>query len=60
MAALALALPARGVRRRIHAAKRAELARLEPELVRVRDDTLAGDETRQGRLADLLAYEALD
>jgi hypothetical protein len=58
VALLALVLPVRRVHARIQQTKRAALASLAGELRHVRDATLAGDKTVQGRLADLLAYEA--
>ncbi len=48
--------PARQVRSLIRAAKREELARLEPLLRQARDDAVTGDAPTQGRLTDLLAY----
>ena len=50
--------PAREVRSLIRAVKREELAQLEPLLRQARDDTLKGDESTQGRLTDLLAYQS--
>ncbi len=58
IAAAALLLPARGVQRRIAAAKRAELERINAELRRVRDAALEGDERSQDRLAGLLSYRS--
>jgi hypothetical protein len=58
VALLALVLPVRRVHARIQHAKRAALASLAAELRHARDATLSGDKTVQGRLADLLAYEA--
>ena len=49
--------PAREVRSLIRAAKRDELARLEPLLRQARDDALKDDVSTQGRLTDLLAYK---
>jgi hypothetical protein len=57
IAGLALVIPVRGVRQRIRAAKRAELARIEAALPAAREAALAGSATG-GRLADLLAWRA--
>ena len=50
--------PAREVRSLIRAVKQQELARLEPLLRQARDDALTGDGSTQGRLADLMTYQA--
>ena len=55
---LLLALPVRGVRRRIRAAKAAALEELDAELRRVRDAAIPAEKGTAGRLADLLAYRA--
>lgn len=49
--------PARRVRRVIQAAKREELARLEPQIKQARDEAMKVDASTQGRLTDLLAYQ---
>ena len=49
--------PARKVRNLIREVKRKELARLEPLVRQVRDDTLTGEISTQGRLTDLMAYQ---
>ncbi len=54
----ALVLPAREVQRLIREVKRSELARLAPQILAARDDTISDCSATQGRLADLLAYEA--
>jgi len=48
--------PAIQVRNLIRAVKQEQLLQLEPLLPQARDDTLAGAESRHGRLTDLLAY----
>jgi hypothetical protein len=48
--------PARRVRALIGAAKTDQLARLEPRLIKARDQMLAGDISSQGRLTDLMTY----
>lgn len=58
VAAVALVLPVRGVQRSVHRAKLAQIAAVRAELGRVREAALAGEKSLQGRLADLLAYEA--
>ncbi len=50
--------PAREVRSLIRAVKHEELARLGPLLRQARDDTLTGDGSTQGRLTDLMTYQA--
>lgn len=54
---LFLLAPARKVRSLIQDVKRKELGRLEPLLRQARDNTLTGDASTHGRLADLLAYK---
>lgn len=49
--------PARAVRNLIRFAKRNELARLGPKVLKARDDALLDDMPTQGRLTDLLAYK---
>jgi len=50
--------PAREVRNLIQTVKRNELGRLELKLLVARDNALEDDMSTQGRLADLLAYQA--
>ncbi len=54
---VALLRPALDVRSLIRAVKCEELARLEPLLPQARDDAIKGDESKHGRLTDLLAYK---
>ena len=54
---VALLRPALYVRNLILTVKREELARLKPLLPQARDDALTGDESKHGRLTDLLAYK---
>jgi len=58
LGALALYLQTAGTHRAIRAAKRAELARIDPELRAVREAALRGDTQESGRLADLLAWRS--
>jgi len=44
------------VRELIRTAKTEELARLEPRLVKARDEMLTGDVATRGRLTDLVTY----
>jgi hypothetical protein len=53
---LSVLKPARQVQELIGAAKTEQLARLEPLLIKARDEMLAGDISTQGRLTDLMAY----
>ncbi len=53
-----LLLPVRGVRRRIRAAKQAELAVVAKALRRARDAAVKRDPSAPGRLTDLLSYRA--
>jgi len=55
---LALFLQTRGTQPAIRRAKRAELARIEPELRAAREAALRGDVQGRGRLADLLVWRS--
>jgi len=50
--------PARKVRDVIREAKQEELARLKPLLCEARDNAISGDGSKQGRLTDLMTYNA--
>jgi hypothetical protein len=58
VSAMGLLLPVAGARRRIRAAKRAELDELRERLLRARAELRAGV-SRDGRISDLLAYRAV-
>lgn len=55
----ALLLPVHGLRRRVRASKREELARMDAEIRRLRDEGIGGSDPGDARLANWIAYRSL-